>query len=103
MSVPTSANAAQAVGEYLQSPDDLIKVSNFRLKLEKEKASIDLKLKGGVKDQLDTTRAGLRRLFGTRDQVQAIKDEMSRVDKACRDPQNEIKTFDQISRVCCLF
>ncbi|KIJ55612.1 hypothetical protein M422DRAFT_151883 [Sphaerobolus stellatus SS14] len=99
MSVLTSANAAQAVGEYLQSPDDLIKVANFRQKLEKEKTSIDLKLKGGVKDQLDTTRAGLKKLSGTREQVQAIKDEMARVDAACKDPQYEIKTFDQISRV----
>jgi hypothetical protein len=99
MALPTSANAAQAVGEYLQSPDDLIKISSFRMKLEKEKASIDLKLKSGVKDQLDTTRAGLRKLFATRDRVQAIKDEMARIDKTCKDPQNDIKTFDQISRV----
>ena len=31
------ASAAQAVGEYLQSPDDLMKVAAFRKKLEKEK------------------------------------------------------------------
>ncbi|GJJ11432.1 hypothetical protein Clacol_005665 [Clathrus columnatus] len=100
MSVLTSgANAAQAVGEYLQSPDDLMKIVPFRKKLEKEKASIDNKLKNGVKEQLDTTREGLRTLFGTRDNIQTIKDEMSALDKHYRDPQNAVNTFDQISRV----
>lgn len=100
MSVLTSgANAAQAVGEHLQSPDDLMKIIAFRKKLEKEKASIDNKLKNGVKEQLDTTREGLRKLFSTRDNVQAIKDEMAALDRHYRDPQNVVSTFDQISRV----
>lgn len=99
MSVPTSANAAQSVGEYLQSPDDLLKIAAFRKKLEKEKASIDSKLKSGVKDQLDATREGLKKLFSTRKNVQTIKDEMANIDRLCRDPQNVVKTFDQISRV----
>ena len=92
-------SAAQAVGEYLQSPDDLIKVAAFRKKLEKEKASIDIRLRSGVKDQLEATRDGLKKLLGTRSNVQAVKDEMATVDSLCRNPQNTISTFDQISRV----
>lgn len=92
-------SAAQAVGEYLQSPDDLMKVAAFRKKLEKEKASIDARLKTGVKEQLEATRDGLRKLLGTRTNVQAIKDEMSTVDVACQNPANAISTFDQIARV----
>ncbi|KAF9005961.1 exocyst complex component sec6 [Cyathus striatus] len=92
-------SAAQAIGEYLQSPDDLVKVSAFRKKLEKEKASIDARLKNGVKEQLQATRAGLKRLLSTRDYVQAIKDEMIIVEKECEDPQIRVATFDQISRV----
>src|SRR5882724_2836695 len=99
MSVAAPISAAQAIGEYLQSPDDLLKIAAFRKKLEKEKASIDAKLKSGVKDQLDATRDGLRKLFKTRSNLQAIKDEMGNVDGMCRDPQNVVKTFDQISRV----
>lgn len=98
MSVQT-ASAAQAVGEYLQSPDDLLKVAAFRKKLEKEKASIDSRLKSGVKEQLEATREGLRKLLGTRTNVQGIKDEMATLDAQCRNPQNNIATFDQISRV----
>lgn len=92
-------SAAQAIGEYLQSPDDLVKLAAFRKKLEKEKASIDARLKSGVKEQLEATREGLKKLLGTRANVQAIKDEMSTVDGLCQNPANVISTFDQISRV----
>jgi exocyst complex component 3 len=98
MSAPT-VSAAQAVGEYLQSPDDLLKLAAFRKKLEKEKASIDTRLKSGVKEQLDTTKDSLRKLFSTRDNVQAIKDEMVAIERLSTDPQNTVTTFDQISRV----
>lgn len=92
-------SAAQAVGEYLQSPDDLVKVAAFRRKLEKEKASIDARLKNGVKDQLDATREGLKKLLGTRNNVQALKDEMQTIDRHCQDPSLTVSMFDQISRV----
>ncbi|OCH85263.1 exocyst complex component Sec6 [Obba rivulosa] len=98
MAAPT-ISAAQAVGEYLQSPDDLAKIAAFRKKLEKEKASIDARLKSGVKEQLDATREGLRKLFSTRSNVQVIKDEMETVERLCSDPMNVVPTFDQISRV----
>lgn len=92
-------SAAQAVGEYLQSPDDLAKVSSFRKKLEKEKASVDARLKNGVKEQLQATREGLRKLLSTRENLQAMRDEMVIIERMCADPQNVVPTFDQISRV----
>ncbi|TFY83191.1 hypothetical protein EWM64_g825 [Hericium alpestre] len=98
MSAPT-ISAAQAVGEYLQSPDDLMKIAAFRKKLEKEKASIDARLKSGVKEQLDATRESLRKLFSTRNNVQSVKDEMATIEQLCSDPANNVATFDQISRV----
>jgi exocyst complex component 3 len=98
----SNQTATQTIAEYFQSPDDLLKIPSFRKKLAKEKASIDAKLKSGVKDQLDATREGLKRLLGTRNNVQAIKDEMAAVDRTCTDPNNQIKTFDQISRVSLL-
>lgn len=93
-------SAAQAIGEYLQSPDDLVKVSAFRKKLEKEKASIDTRLNNGVKEQLQATRLGLKKFLGTRENVQAIKDEMVSIEKECDDTSVRVATFDQISRVC---
>jgi hypothetical protein len=94
-----TASGAQAIGEYLQSPDDLVKISAYRKKLEKEKASIDARLKSGVKEQLHATRDGLRNLLSTRNNVQTIRDEMTTIDAQCMDPQNAVPTFDQISRV----
>ena len=79
-----AASAAQAIGEYLQSPDDLVKVSAFRKKLEKEKASIDTRLKIGVKEQLQATRQGLKMFLSTRENVQALKDEMMSILRAQR-------------------
>ena len=76
-----------------------MKIPAFRKKLEKEKASIDIRLKSGVKEQLAVTRESLRKLFSTRDDVQAIRDEMVTIDRMCSDPQNVVSTFDQISRV----
>src|ERR1700742_1250379 len=93
-------SAAQAVGEMLQSPDDLGKITALRKKLEKEKASIDAKLKSGVKDQLDATREALRKLLSSRDNAQAIKEQMIAIDRMCGEQLNTVKTFDKINRVC---
>jgi exocyst complex component 3 len=92
-------SAAQAVGEYLQSPEDLVKIPAFRKKLEKEKASIDARLKVGVKEQLEATKEGLRKLLSTRNNVQTIKDEMVMVEKLSSDPTYKVPTFEQISHV----
>jgi exocyst complex component 3 len=92
-------SAAQAVGEHLQSPDDLNKIGLLRKRLAKEKASIDAKLKSGVKDQLDATRDGLKKLFSTRANVQAVKDEMVSIERMGRESTSQIKTFDQINAV----
>ncbi|KAF8967657.1 exocyst complex component sec6 [Flammula alnicola] len=100
MAAPTGpVSAAQAIGEYLQSPDDLVKVSAFRKKLEKEKASIDTRLNNGVKEQLQATRLGLKKFLSTRENVQVLKDEMMSIEKECEDPSVRVATFDQISRV----
>ncbi|KAG8883419.1 SNARE-binding exocyst subunit S6 [Tulasnella sp. 331] len=90
---------SRELSEFLQSPDDLLKIATFRKKLAKEKASIDAKLKSGVKDQLDSTREGLKKLFGTRSNVQAIRDEMAGIDRACQETNKDVKMLDQISRV----
>jgi len=95
----STASAAQAVGEYLQSPDDLMKIASFRKKLEKEKASIDAKLRSGVREQLDATREGLRKLLSTRENVGALREEIRAIEALFQDDRNDVKTFDQISRV----
>lgn len=95
----TALSAAQAIGETLQSPDDLMKTTALRKKLEKEKASIDNKLGAGVRDQLDAIRDGLRKLISTRENVNALKEEIRGVEALFADDKNEVKAFEQISRV----
>ena len=46
------------------------------------------------------TSESLCKLFSTRDNVQAIRDEMVIIDRTCSDPHNVVSTFDQITRVC---
>ena len=76
-----------------------MKIPTFRKKLEKEKVSINIRLKSGVKEQLSVASNSLRKLFSTHDNVQSVRDEMVVIDRACSDPQNLVSTFDQISRV----
>lgn len=102
MSTAAPISAAHAIGEFLQSPDDLQRIPALRKKLEKEKASIDARLKSGVKEQLDATREGLIRLLGTRNNVQTIKDEMETVERDCIDPRNVVSSFNQINAVSAL-
>jgi len=53
---------------------------------------IDIRVKGGVKEQLSVTNESLRnKLFSTGDNVQAIRDEMVTVGRMCSDPQNVSK------------
>jgi hypothetical protein len=94
-----TALAAQAIGECPRSPDDLVKIPAFRKRLEKEKASIDIRLKSGVKEQLSVTSESLRKLFSTCENVQVITDEMVTVDRICSNPQNVVLTLTK-SVVC---
>jgi exocyst complex component 3 len=99
MSAVPPISAAQAVAELLILPEDLTKITAIRAKLEKEKASIDVKLRSGVKDQLESTREALSKLQKSKDGVRGIQDDLMQVDKLCRDPQIAVKNFDRTSRV----
>ncbi|KAH9011289.1 exocyst complex component Sec6 [Lactarius pseudohatsudake] len=50
-------------------------------------------------EQLAVTRESVRKPFRTRDDVQAIRDEIVTIDRMCSDPQNVVSTSDQISHV----
>ncbi|KAG8933913.1 SNARE-binding exocyst subunit S6 [Tulasnella sp. 418] len=99
MTSTETAIVTRELSEYLQSPDDLLKLAALRKKLVKEKASIDAKLKNGVKEQLVATRQALRKLISTRSNVQAIREEMAGIHSSIEDSVTDAKTFEQISRV----
>ena len=94
-----SAKKQKRLDKYIEKKLKKDEAADLVKKLEKEKASIDARLKSGVKEQLDATREGLKKLLNTRNNVQTIKDEMQTVDGLCSNPENVVPTFDQISRV----
>ncbi len=58
----------------------------------------DVRLKNGVKDQLDATRDGLSRVFGTRSDVWTIKHEIDTVDRMGSDSRSAaFHQFDLVS------
>jgi len=91
-------SASAAIGEVLRQPDDLVKLSAFRNKLMKEKATLDAKLQEGVRQQLDATREALVRLQDSRAAAAMIREEMIEVEKLKRD-KDEGEAFQKITRV----
>jgi hypothetical protein len=93
-------SASAAVGEVLRQPDDLLKLSAYRAKLLKEKATLDAKLASGVKDQLDATRDALLKLQSGRAAVGVIREEMMLIEKL-KGGEDSGEAFDKITRVSC--
>jgi hypothetical protein len=91
-------SASVAVSEVLRQPDDLVKLSTYRSKLLKEKATLDAKLQEGVRQQLDATREALVRLQESRAAAAMIREEMIEVEKLKRD-KDEGEAFAKITRV----
>lgn len=91
-------SASAAVGEVLRQPDDLLKLSAYRAKLLKEKATLDAKLASGVKAQLDATRDALLKLQNARATVGMIREEMMLVEKL-KGGEESGEAFDKITRV----
>lgn len=91
--------AARAVAELFKSPDDLNKLSQIRKRLQREQAGIDAKLKQGAKEQLDATREAMSKLRETKNQIEAIKEDMVAIEKACEDPRIRVEGFGKIASV----
>ncbi|KAI9629256.1 hypothetical protein KEM48_011105 [Puccinia striiformis f. sp. tritici PST-130] len=91
--------AARSVAELFKSPDDLVKLAQIRKRLQREQAGIDAKLKQGAKEQLDATREAMSKLRESKNQIEAIKEEMSTVEKACEDPRVRVDGFGKIASV----
>lgn len=93
-----TSSASAAVGEVLRQPDDLVKLTAYRNKLLKEKATLDAKLQEGVRAKLDATRLALVKLQESRTASALIREEMIEVGKLKRD-KDEGEIFDKITLV----
>jgi hypothetical protein len=79
--------------QLFKSPDDLVKLASIRKRLQREQAGIDAKLKQGAKEQLDATREAMSKLRESKSQIEAIKEEMVIIEKACEDPRVHVDGF----------
>ncbi|KAI0433245.1 exocyst complex component Sec6 [Xylaria sp. FL1042] len=87
------------LSELLRHPDDLDKIGALKLEFTRKKAAVDSQLRGGLRDQLETTQAGMNGLTDGQKTVQAIRDEMMKIDTLCSESQNMIKDFASINVV----
>lgn len=87
------------LSELLRHPDDLDKIPAMKLEFTRKKNAVDSQLRGGLRDQLETTQAGMNGLTDGQKTVQAIKDEMMKIDQLCSESQNMIKDFASINLV----
>ncbi|RYP55632.1 hypothetical protein DL769_010100 [Monosporascus sp. CRB-8-3] len=87
------------LSELLRHPDDLDKIPAMKLEFTRKKNAVDSQLRGGLRDQLETTQNGMNGLADGQKTVQAIKEEMMKIDQLCSESQNMIKDFASINLV----
>lgn len=87
------------LAELLRHPDDLDKIAALKAEFARKKAAVDSQLRGGLREQLETTQAGMGGLADGQKMVQQIKDEMIKIDKICSESQNMITDFATINLV----
>ena len=87
------------LSELLRHPDDLDKIVALKQEFARKKAAVDSQLRSGLRDQLETAQAGMSGLSDGQKTVQAVKEEMMKIDKISSESQNMIKDFATINLV----
>ncbi|CAB3985288.1 Exocyst complex component 3 [Paramuricea clavata] len=90
------ANASRSVAGYLQHPDQLDKVEQYRRRVMRNKASVEARLKNAVQSQLDDVRSGLHQLQSALQDVKHVKKNMNEVDEIFRSCTHLGEELDEI-------
>ena len=90
---------APKLAELLRHPDDLDKIPALKMEFTRKKSAVDGQLRTGLREQLELTQSGMNGLSDGQKTVQAIKDEMMKIDLLCSESQNMIKDFASINLV----
>lgn len=85
--------------ELLRHPEDLDKIAGLKAEFLRKKATVDEQLRHGLREQLEVTQAGMTSITDGTRTVNAIKDEMMKIDKLCAEAQNMIRDFPHINLV----
>ncbi|KAG9248181.1 exocyst complex component Sec6-domain-containing protein [Calycina marina] len=91
--------SAVKLAELLRHPDDLDKIPAMKTEYARKKSVVDSQLRSGLKEQLETTQAGMNGILDGQRTVQLIKDEMMKIDKLCAEAHNMIVDFPNINLV----
>lgn len=87
------------LSELLRYPDDLDKIAGLKAEFTRKKAAVDSQLKQGLKEQLEITQSGMDSISDGQKTVNAIREEMMKIDKLCAESQTMIMDFPQINLV----
>lgn len=90
---------APRLAELLRHPDDLDKITSLKHEFSHKKAAVDSRLRTGLREQLEMTQSGMTGLSDGQKTVQAIKEEMMRIDVLCSESQTMIRDFASINLV----
>ena len=88
--------AVPRISDLLRTPDDLEKISMFKSDVLRTKADVDVRLKEGLREHLDTTQSGMSTLAEGQKLVGQIRDEMKSIHDLCEQAQAIRKDFPQI-------
>lgn len=91
--------ATVKLAELLRHPEDLDKIAGLKSDFTRKKAAVDGQLKLGLRDQLEITQAGMTSITDGQRTVNAIKEEMMKIDKLCAEAQNMIRDFPYVNLV----
>ena len=94
---PTDGGVVVArISDVLRTPDDLEKIAMYKADFARKKADIDVRLREGLKEHLETTQAGMSTLGEGQKLVGQVKDEMKSIHDLCEQAQAIRKDFPQI-------
>ncbi|TGZ81197.1 exocyst complex component Sec6 [Ascodesmis nigricans] len=87
------------LSELLRHPEDLDKLASLKAEFSRKKTNVDSQLKSGLQNQLEVTETGIKAIQKGQKTLNAIKEEMMRIDKLCAEAENMIQEFPLINKI----
>ncbi|KAK3056478.1 SNARE-binding exocyst subunit S6 [Extremus antarcticus] len=96
---PAVEETTSKLSELLKHPDDLDKLLTLRSDFTRKKTVIDSQLKHSLSDQLAITQSGMTSIADGQKLVNAIREEMYKIDRLCAEAQGMIAEFPEINKM----
>ncbi|KAK5175008.1 SNARE-binding exocyst subunit S6 [Saxophila tyrrhenica] len=96
---PALEETTSKLSELLKHPDDLDKLITLRGDFTRKKTAIDSQLKHSLSEQLSITQNGMTSISDGQKLVNAIREEMLKIDRLCAEAQGMIAEFPEINKM----